>query len=213
MGKHSLFQFQLAMFPMNCSCRLPLDFEGLMPETGPEVIAGRGLRLIQSRLNSVSLRNDQVFWELLEDQMEEVETWDHFWELWLVQMVEVVIYHHFWNCWEVLMVVVETWHHSWLLLVVLTPLSLRELLAMSSSSRLIASFPNLMLMPWLMNYCLNLELMVELRRHLQSLRPLKVNLMLWWKSFWLNWRLNSQDLKDHLIFHFNVIVFLPRRSQ
>merc|ERR1712098_639601 len=45
--------------PMNCSCRLPLDFEGLMPETGPEVIAGRGLRLIQSRLNSVSLRNDQ----------------------------------------------------------------------------------------------------------------------------------------------------------
>merc|ERR1712243_84112 len=59
MGKHSLFQFQLAMFPMNCSCRLPLDFEGLMPETGPEVIAGRGLRLIQSRLNSVSLRNDQ----------------------------------------------------------------------------------------------------------------------------------------------------------
>merc|ERR1711994_603704 len=45
--------------PMNCSCRLPLDLEGLMPETGPEVIAGRGLRLIQSRLNSVSLRNDQ----------------------------------------------------------------------------------------------------------------------------------------------------------
>merc|ERR1712126_613143 len=45
--------------PMNCSCRLPLDFEGLMPETGPEVIVGRGLRLIQSRLNSVSLRNDQ----------------------------------------------------------------------------------------------------------------------------------------------------------
>merc|ERR1711955_161392 len=45
--------------PMNCSCRLPLDFEGLMPETGPEVIAGRGLRLVQSRLNSVSLRNDQ----------------------------------------------------------------------------------------------------------------------------------------------------------
>merc|ERR1711915_510797 len=45
--------------PMNCSCRLPLDFDGLMPETGPEVIAGRGLRLIQSRLNSVSLRNDQ----------------------------------------------------------------------------------------------------------------------------------------------------------
>merc|ERR1711955_63219 len=45
--------------PMNCSCRLPLDFEVLMPETGPEVIAGRGLRLIQSRLNSVSLRNDQ----------------------------------------------------------------------------------------------------------------------------------------------------------
>merc|ERR1712098_353293 len=45
--------------PMNCSSRLPLDFEGLMPETGPEVIAGRGLRLIQSRLNSVSLRNDQ----------------------------------------------------------------------------------------------------------------------------------------------------------
>merc|ERR1712121_27242 len=45
--------------PMNCSCRLPLDFEGLVPETGPEVIAGRGLRLIQSRLNSVSLRNDQ----------------------------------------------------------------------------------------------------------------------------------------------------------
>merc|ERR1712025_416160 len=45
--------------PMNCSCKLPLDFEGLMPETGPEVIAGRGLRLIQSRLNSVSLRNDQ----------------------------------------------------------------------------------------------------------------------------------------------------------
>merc|ERR1712025_828226 len=45
--------------PMNCSCKLPLDFEGLVPETGPEVIAGRGLRLIQSRLNSVSLRNDQ----------------------------------------------------------------------------------------------------------------------------------------------------------
>merc|ERR1712126_364508 len=45
--------------PMNCSCRLPLDFDGLMPESGPEVIAGRGLRLIQSRLNSVSLRNDQ----------------------------------------------------------------------------------------------------------------------------------------------------------
>merc|ERR1711955_192150 len=45
--------------PMNCSCRLPLDFEVLMPETGPEVIAGRGLRLVQSRLNSVSLRNDQ----------------------------------------------------------------------------------------------------------------------------------------------------------
>merc|ERR1711994_583222 len=45
--------------PMNCSCRLPLDFDGLMPETGPEVIAGRGLRLIQSRLNSVSLRNYQ----------------------------------------------------------------------------------------------------------------------------------------------------------
>merc|ERR1712025_998285 len=33
------------------------DFDGMMP--GPEVIAGRGLRLIQSRLNSVSLRNDQ----------------------------------------------------------------------------------------------------------------------------------------------------------
>merc|ERR1711955_46455 len=115
--------------------------------------------------------------ELLEDQMVEVETWDHFWELWLVQMVEVVIFLHFWNCWEVLMVVVETWHHSWLLSVGLTHLSLRELLAMSSSSRLIASFPNSMLMPWLMNYCLNLELMVELRRHLQSLRPLKVNLM------------------------------------
>merc|ERR1711962_1292829 len=43
--------------PMNCSCRLPLDFDGKMP--GPEVIAGRGLRLIQSRLNSVSLRNYQ----------------------------------------------------------------------------------------------------------------------------------------------------------
>merc|ERR1712121_411299 len=43
--------------PMNCSCRLPLDFDGMMP--GPEFPTGRGLRLIQSRLNSVSLRNDQ----------------------------------------------------------------------------------------------------------------------------------------------------------
>merc|ERR1719342_1680635 len=43
--------------PMNCSCRLPLDFDGMMP--GPELPTGRGLRLIQSRLNSVSLRNDQ----------------------------------------------------------------------------------------------------------------------------------------------------------
>jgi len=46
--------------PMNCSCVLPLD--SLMPEMpeAPAPIAGRGLRLIQSRLaNSVLLADDQ----------------------------------------------------------------------------------------------------------------------------------------------------------
>merc|ERR1712002_580333 len=45
--------------PMNCSCVLPLPLDSLMPEA-PTPIAGRGLRLIQSRLaNSVLLSDDQ----------------------------------------------------------------------------------------------------------------------------------------------------------
>merc|ERR1711973_67553 len=44
--------------PMNCSCVLPLD--SLIPEGPGPIQAGRGLRLIQSRLaNSVVLANDQ----------------------------------------------------------------------------------------------------------------------------------------------------------